>query len=660
MPAMQSTADTDCRVFALIIGINKYKAIRGLKGCVNDATAFRDFLKRSLHVPDSHIEFIADESATRFNIIQKFQTHLINNSKIRDHGGDTLIFFYAGHGSRVEAPNNMFSTDGHVEIICPHDEDGTDENGEYIHGIPDYTIHKLFQNLAAAKGNNLTAIFDSCNSGGIGRSNLTPRFAEIHVPIPSDLDADLVGSRAAKTSLPHGFGYPFMESHILLAACRQDQIAYEATTAQGVHRGRFSEKLIRTLRTISLHKTTYMDLIDLIQNWTDQDPQVEGTHKTRFLFNRTYPTISQKALPVMPTPGILGSFEIKMGSIEGVVPGTEFLVNDASNHTVCFLYAHSVDLQRSILVAKNSNETPIEIPSGSKATVSNWNNTEIMMKVFIALDFDPAAIACLFPELTSQLKSLPTIPRKFVQELCREKADIELKKLADDKFAIERLNGAIKEYAPQSTEFSLKPDNYNRLPMIMEAVSHFNHFLHIHHGSDPLPTVTLEMHSLTGSYPRRQPSADLFVNGIAEVKDDKDMKYGFTICNRSDYDLFPYLFFFDPTQYVIDVWYSPQWSKMKPPLDSSPNPNGIEATRFPIGYGVGGYAFEFSIPPGMTADTGFLKVFVSTEYFDMDWIAQKSPFDLDFLPSGRLGGGRQTVEKGQAWDAFWSVVTVRA
>ncbi|KAJ7841779.1 hypothetical protein B0H13DRAFT_142984 [Mycena leptocephala] len=82
-------------------------------------------------------------------------------------------------------------------------------------------------------------------------------------------------------------------------------------------------------------------------------------------------------------------------------------------------------------------------------------------------------------------------------------------------------------------------------------------------------------------------------------------------------------------------------------------------TRLPIGYGSGGYAFEFDLPLGKTEDTGFLQVFVSTKPLDMGWIEQKSPFKAGFMPSGRLGASRETVEKGQIWDAFHAVITMK-
>lgn len=377
---------------------------------------------------------------------------------------------------------------------------------------------------------------------------------ETTVPIPADLDNNVLRGRAGKSSIPKGFRYQFMESHILLAACRDNQIAFETTSEQGVCRGRFSESLLRTLSLLTLEKTTYTDLMDDIGSWVDQNPLVEGTHKKRLLFNGTYPPMSKQAVPLTRT-NKPQCFEIKMGSIEGVVTGTEFLVNDAKNNTVGFLSAISVDFHRSYLGPKDK-KTILELPLGSKATVSDWNNPDLIMQVFIAPDqVNPAAVSGIFPQQnldTFQLRTLP-IPRRFVRAESRDKADIELKRLTNDNFAIERLRGIIKDHTHPAVEFSLNPDKYYRLPLIMDGIAHFQYFLKIHHGGAPIPGVTLEMHTLTGAFPHRIPSPDIFVDKVAKIKYDKEAKYGFTICNASTHHLFPYLFYFDPENYVIDV-----------------------------------------------------------------------------------------------------------
>jgi hypothetical protein len=126
--------------------------IFNLSGCINDANSIVGFLSRRLHVTDSNIICLTNASATRNAIISKFQDHLLYNEDILY--GDTIIFFYAGHGSRVTAPADWISADNKVETLCPYDERLDSQDG-YIHGIPDYTINKLLRELADAKGDNI-------------------------------------------------------------------------------------------------------------------------------------------------------------------------------------------------------------------------------------------------------------------------------------------------------------------------------------------------------------------------------------------------------------------------------------------------------------------------------------------------------------------------
>jgi hypothetical protein len=125
--------------------------IPDLNSCVNDAKMFKAFLSERLQVPDSRIVFLANETATRSAIISSL-SYLAQNVDIRH--GDAVVFFYAGHGSRIAAPKEWM-TSKQIETLCPHDERMTDAKGEFIHGIPDRTVNKLLFKLSFVKGNNI-------------------------------------------------------------------------------------------------------------------------------------------------------------------------------------------------------------------------------------------------------------------------------------------------------------------------------------------------------------------------------------------------------------------------------------------------------------------------------------------------------------------------
>jgi hypothetical protein len=131
-----------------------------LRGSVNDAKAFKGFLTDRLHVPGVQIKLLLNKDATRSAILNTFQKHLTENPQIDE--GDALIFFYAGHGSRIPAPGDWSTPDGMIETVCPYDERTKDEKGEDIHGIPDRSINAMFRELAAEKGDNIVRTITLC------------------------------------------------------------------------------------------------------------------------------------------------------------------------------------------------------------------------------------------------------------------------------------------------------------------------------------------------------------------------------------------------------------------------------------------------------------------------------------------------------------------
>jgi len=146
------------RLFGLVIGIDRYKSdtIRDLQGSKADAQSVVNLLSRKFRTRSSHFLCLADERATRSAIIAGFQDHLIENNNIER--GDTIVIFYAGHGSQSAAPKGWPADNDKVETICPHDERTEDDDGKEIFGIPDRTIGGLLRRLCASKGDNIVRI----------------------------------------------------------------------------------------------------------------------------------------------------------------------------------------------------------------------------------------------------------------------------------------------------------------------------------------------------------------------------------------------------------------------------------------------------------------------------------------------------------------------
>jgi hypothetical protein len=83
------------KVYAVVVGINKYKNFPPLKYAANDAREFYRYLVEVNQVPRDHIWLLPDEEAT----LDKLRTTLgtfLRQSASKD---DTVIIFLAGHGA---------------------------------------------------------------------------------------------------------------------------------------------------------------------------------------------------------------------------------------------------------------------------------------------------------------------------------------------------------------------------------------------------------------------------------------------------------------------------------------------------------------------------------------------------------------------------------
>ncbi|KAJ6582050.1 hypothetical protein B0H19DRAFT_1370207 [Mycena capillaripes] len=250
----------------------------------------------------------------------------------------------------------------------------------------------------------------------------------------------------------------------------------------------------------------------------------------------------------------------------------------------------------------------------------------------------------------------PDRPPKFVQ--VKHKEAHVLVRSDGDEIVIESLTATMLKCITE-VRFPLH-GNPAHLPDVFDGVAHFNYFLERKNVADPLHGFALEMHQLRGNYPMHEPdpsvgkNGNMVVDGAVRFVSDANAIYGFTIRNTSPEELFPYLFYFDPEEYTIDVrsvdWYTPE-NRNAAPLDANDG-------KVTLGMG-GEKAFEFSLPPGKRESSGFLKLFVTREFIDLGWIEQGlSPFDSKFEGTGRLKVQREKLDCISTWDALTVTLTM--
>ncbi|KAJ7767947.1 caspase domain-containing protein [Mycena maculata] len=662
-----STQTHGDRVFALIIGIDKYaKILPLLSGAVNDAKEFMEYLmaprmedftrpppaQQGLGVPAANIQLLTNKDATRDNILKIVKSHLIDNARIPDRSGGTMIFYFAGHGSRVASESMETSRDGKIETICPVDE-GTEVDSGHVHAIPDYVLARLLYSLAERKGNNVMAILDSCHSGGMGReadTEMVSRNASRESRfIPASLDRDLFKGDTVRC---HSLWAPFTASFVLLAACSEDKQAYESHGC-----GHFTRGLIAALNKANFEDTTPFELIEGLKLAQEQKPVCIGANRHRLLFNPIeYPSIGLRRV-LKPSDGFR-SFTASIGAVEGVCAGTEFMIYDRQNNLLYTTVPRTVENHQTVFIFDNGT---LEISEGLRAVVKHFNNPFMILDVYI-------------PHLGAQFvleflgNNLENSRRCYRQQDSSDKAHIRLRSHGPD-IIVDRLvltTRLLQETMQKPSSLTNDTSVFQSeekeearfswagldLPLTFNAIAHFHYHLRHHNGDVLLPGFALEMFRVQGKFPNTTSIGGNMIDG-PEVRLllEEGAQYGFKIRNTLTVDLFPYLFSFDPDTYKITCWYSPENKNDRGPLRATSS----------LAVGMGSeYPFKFVSGPHGDTSSVFLKLFVSTEYLDLTSIEQKiSPVKLEFKGVGRLKAEQEHLPRRSQWNAVTVHITIR-
>ncbi len=232
---------------ALLVGINDYKGISDLQGCLNDVTNMRDILRTFLGFTNAEIRVLTDSRASKANILYRLRW-LVTGAK----PGDFLVFHYSGHGSQVRDRNGDELSDGMDELICPWDMSW---DGTYI---TDDDLNAVFSALPS--GVLLEVFLDSCNSGTglragefgrppeLGAADAANAVRNRYLAPPLDIVCRSEGEEDAlqKKRLIRGTGKTRVH-HILWAGCQDNQTSADAFIG-GSYNGAFTYYFCKTMR----------------------------------------------------------------------------------------------------------------------------------------------------------------------------------------------------------------------------------------------------------------------------------------------------------------------------------------------------------------------------------------------------------------------------
>ncbi len=237
---------------ALVIGINDYAPIGpggpDLNGCINDARDMANTLV-ICGFPPANIRILTNQNAKRANIIA-YLNWLMANTK----SGDSLAFYYSGHGTRVANIGADLEIDGLDEAIVPHDYSTAGV-------LKDDDFKAIFDNHLK-RGVNLEVIFDCCHSG-TGTRNMSFMSSETVIETPRFIEPMLEDEfyfnfareiESKKSSNEDSVLMPLKAlvpvagmKHTLWAACKDNQVAMEGNLG-GVTRGYFTYHFCKILR----------------------------------------------------------------------------------------------------------------------------------------------------------------------------------------------------------------------------------------------------------------------------------------------------------------------------------------------------------------------------------------------------------------------------
>ena len=138
---------------ALLAGINNYKTIGDLRGCINDTQSIRTLLVETFGFDPAAVRILTDKKVTKAELRKQWRW-LISGLQ----SGDRVIFHFSGHGS-YNVDQNGDEEDGVDELLCLYGMDWDDPETYLL----DDELHNWTQEVPA--GVQLTVLLDSCHSG---------------------------------------------------------------------------------------------------------------------------------------------------------------------------------------------------------------------------------------------------------------------------------------------------------------------------------------------------------------------------------------------------------------------------------------------------------------------------------------------------------------
>lgn len=345
-------------IYALLIGIDCYmpnrlpdgSRYRNLGGCVRDITHVEAFLIDERQVPKAQILKLTasvnpnertkplelpEKLPTRPNMIDAFR-------KLGEMATEKaqVYIHYSGHGGRAKTVFPSIKGEDEIDEGLVPTDIGTSE-GQYLR---DLDLAILLKELVDKKL-TVTVVLDCCHSGGVPRGDVEIRGGEGIDEKPLQPGQELLATletleqtwRSIAEQTTRGLkasGLRAARDYVLLAACRQNELAYEyAFNRETKERnGALTYWLLDTLRNQNPGQT-YRDLFDRINakihsQFPQQTPILMGEDNRVIFGNELAERVH--AVPVLKVEKNAETGEkqavLEVGQANGIGKGAEFAI----------------------------------------------------------------------------------------------------------------------------------------------------------------------------------------------------------------------------------------------------------------------------------------------------------------------------------------------
>ncbi|KAF4622612.1 hypothetical protein D9613_009210 [Agrocybe pediades] len=636
-----STISTNLPIVCLTIGINHYvaghKDFPNLAGGVPDANNFNEYLHTKLGVLQENILTLIDQTATRKGMSDGF-LWLLNQVMARS-GNACAIIFFSGHGvwDATRSDSMLCPSDIEKEIVI----DGG--RTKKIEGISGSTIFEWLHQLCRAGVRKTTLIMDCCMSS---------RLVSLGIPNspspPSESSSRVVVHNAL------GFLSGSLPRFTLFASSGRSALSYE--NAKGRY-GLFVSRLLAILREENVKDLTDISLMHRLTL-----PGQPGSWQIpHCISNCIYGSVFIGHGDEGDPSFVVTSVEdgqcsiVRAGSAEGIQAGSIWsihktnLADSQENPALARLEIIKVGLFSSTIKIPH-------LPTSSPSMTDSIFYSKLVRNADNSISIycpDNAWLESVIPPAMQTDLSV-----RIVDDIAE--SDLVLS-LDHGRVRFQRRKQLQMSDSEPLMRESADAEDVTAIRNVVKSSIHFNYHLK-RQSPYPFKGVRMELKEVVeeeledGDRIFRPKQKNLLAQGSATINVREKKRFGVTLYNDSRIPLYPYLFYYDPSQLTITPCYLPPVGGGEDGFTNLVDAPLMPRRKLEIGHNIVNVSpWIFTLPPGETAEVGYMRLFVSTQPAAFDTILKEvSPF-LPTMPA--KGMAKDKPQQRDGIESLWMVTT---